>query len=174
MVLLCCSAAASCKQVLLFYPQGMSYDYVSLVPGQLPAAANQKPQVAHGDADIEEGELDDSTDGPLAEGGSVRAPRAQHAQAAAAQAQRGPVKDPIEQLERMILRRERRWGNAEAKAIARSEANRLGLTNVKKDKTDYAAVFLARVGETKRPQGIVQNKQDGVETRCVSSSALVL
>lgn len=65
MVLLCRSVAAACKKVLLFYPQGMSYDYVSLVPGQLPAAANQKPQVAHGDVDIEEGELDDSQDCPL-------------------------------------------------------------------------------------------------------------
>jgi hypothetical protein len=71
---------------------------------------------------------------------------------------------------RMVLRQQRRWGDAATQAAARAEAARLGLTNARRDKVDYAAVFIARVGEAKHPLGIVQDEQDGVQHRWAAVS----
>jgi hypothetical protein len=75
----------------------------------------------------------------------------------------------------MILRRQRRWGDAALRSKAKAETIRLGLQSTKRfDKIDCAAVFIARVGETKHPLGIVQQEVDSEMHRWVSRSIDVL
>lgn len=148
-------------QVLLFSPQGTSCDFVSQVPGQLPAAASKVQQASDTDAGI-------FINGPMPTAGvssSVSAAaRGQPAQAAAAAAAR---QEPSaqEQYMRMVLRQQRRHGDAAEQAAAREEIVRRGFTNARSVKVDHAAVFIARVGEGKDPRGVVQVEQDGVEHR---------
>ncbi|WIA36441.1 hypothetical protein OEZ86_007748 [Tetradesmus obliquus] len=151
------------RWVLLFFPQGTSCDFVSQVPGQLPAAASKVQQASDTDAGI-------FINGPMPTAGvssSVSAAaRGQPAQAAAAAAAR---QEPSaqEQYMRMVLWQQRRHGDAAEQAAVREEIVRRGFTNARSVKVDHAAVFIARVGESKDPRGVVQVEQDGVEHRAV-------
>jgi hypothetical protein len=158
-------AAGSCKQVLLFFPQGLSCDYVTQVPGLIPSTTSKLPPAYHDETDPEDG--DDAEEGQCPDGGastSASAAVGQPLAAAAAAAPCGPVKDPQEQHVRMVLRQQRRWGDAAMRARARADTIRLQLRNKKLDKVDYAAVFIARVGEN-NPEGIVHEEMNGVLQR---------
>jgi hypothetical protein len=170
-------AAASCKQVVLVYPQGLECDYLPEATGLLPATTSKLSRTYFDKSDPEDSEeADDTEEGQCQDGDAADG----QPQAAAAGPQGGPtprglVKCPHEQLARMLRRRQRRWGDAALRSKAKAETIRLGLQSTKRfDKIDCAAVFIARVGETKHPLGIVQEERDSAVQRWVSSSIEVL